>query len=139
MVVYHGSQVKVAAKTANTVAFTDVDATTDVSFEFNRDLEEVYIHGDPAPQELKAGHYSLSGTLTRDFETGDFSATGMRFNVMAMGTTEMFFAIFPEGDAFPKILLSNVKFSGYTVKSSLKGIVQETCKFKGLILAVTES
>ena len=137
MTVYHGSQVKVAVKTANDVAYTDADASTDVSFEFNRDLEEVYIHGDPAPQELKSGHYSISGTLTRDFETGNFSASGMAFNVMAMGTTEMFVAIFPEGDASPKILMSNVKFSGYTCKGSLKGIVQETCKFKGLVLVVS--
>lgn len=137
MTVYHGSQVKIAVKTANDVAFTDADATTDVSFDFDRELSEVYIHGDTAPQQLTAGHYAISGTITRDFETGNFSAAGMTFFAMAQGTTEMYVAIFPEGDASPKILMSNVKFSGYSMKAPIKGVVSETCKFKGLAMALS--
>ena len=128
---------KIAVKNANDVAYTDADATTDVSFEFGRQLDEVYIHGDPAPQELKSGHYTISGTITRDFETGNFSAAGATFFAMAQGTTEYYVAIFPEGDASPKILMSKVKFNGYTIKTPLKGTVQETCKFKGLTLALS--
>lgn len=137
MTVYHGTGVKVAVKTANDVAYTDADATTDVSFDFDRPLDEVYIHGDPAPQQLVSGHYTISGTITRDFETGNFSATGMTFFAMAQGTAEMYVAIFPEGDASPKILMSNVKFSGYSLKCPLKGVASETCKFKGLAMALS--
>jgi len=137
MTVYHGSQVKVAAKATNDVAFTDADGTTDISVELDRDLEEVYIHGDAAPQELKSGHYKISGTLTRDFETGNFSAAGATLFAMATGTTEYYIGIFPEGDASPKFLISQLKFSSYGFKAPLKGVASETAKFKGLAIALS--
>jgi hypothetical protein len=51
-------------------------------------------------------------------------------------TVEFWVALFPEGDASPKILVANAKFSGYSLKAPLKGVVQETVKFKGLALTV---
>jgi hypothetical protein len=136
MVTYNGAQLKVAVK-ATTPAYTDATATIDISFDFERDLEEVYKHGDPAPQELKPGHWRVSGSMTRNFETGNFSAAGVTFQAMAIGTTAMHIAIFPEGDALPKIDLEDCLFSGYSIKGPLKGIVQESCKFSGLLITLT--
>ena len=135
---YHGSQAKVAVKTANTVAYTDASPTTDLSIDFAGDLEEIYIHGNRNPQELKEGHIAISGSITRDLTTGNFSASGVKFLELANQaiTVEFWVALFPEGDASPKILVANAKFSGYSLKAPLKGVVQETVKFKGLALTV---
>jgi hypothetical protein len=128
----------VAVKTANTVAYTDAAATTDLSIDFAGDLEEIYIHGNRNPQELKEGHIAISGSITRDLTTGNFSASGVKFLELANQaiTVEFWVALFPEGDASPKILVANAKFSGYSLKAPLKGVVQETVKFKGLALTV---
>jgi hypothetical protein len=136
MVTYHGSQLKVAAK-ATTPAYGEAAATIEFSFDFARDVEEVYKHGDPAPQELKPGHHSISGSITRNFETGNFSAAGVTFAAMCMGTTPMHLAVFPEGDALPKDDIEDCIFTGYSKKFPLKGIVQETAKFKGLLITPT--
>lgn len=127
-----------AVKTANTVAYTDAAATTDLSIDFAGDLEEIYIHGNRNPQELKEGHIAISGSITRDLTTGNFSASGVKFLELANQaiTVEFWVALFPEGDASPKILVANAKFSGYSLKAPLKGVVQETVKFKGLALTV---
>lgn len=136
MVVYNGSQLKVAVK-ATTPAFSDATATTEIGFDFDKDLENVHIHGNAAPQELKSGHWKVSGTLTRNFETGNFSAAGVTFLAMCQGAVSMHIAIFPEGDALPKIDMEDCLFSGWSIKGTLKGIVQESCKFSGLLLTLT--
>ena len=138
MVTFHGSQVKIAVKAGSTPAYTDADATTDFSLDYSGDLEEIYQHGDRDPQELKEGHVAISGSIARNFKTGNFSAAGMTFHAMATGATEFHVAIFPEGDALPKIDCEDVKFYGWSLKAPLKGVVQETCKFKGLALTLTE-
>ena len=141
MVVYHGSQLLVAVKVAATPVFAEATATKEFSFNFDRDLEEVYIHGDPAPQQLAAGHYAISGSITRDFETGVFSAAGVTFFEMATGMVggvlTYHAAIFPEGDALPKFDVEDIKFNGYSQSAPLKGIVQETATFKGLLIVLT--
>jgi hypothetical protein len=135
---YHGSQAKVAVKTADTVAYTDASPTTDLSIDFAGDLEEIYIHGDRDPQELKEGHVSISGSISRELTTGDFSASGAKFLELpnqAVGA-EFWIALFPEGDASPKILVAHAKFSGYSLKMPLKGVAQESVNFKGLALTI---
>jgi len=135
MVTYHGSQIKVAVKTS-APAYTDWAPTTDVTFSFDRDVLEIYKHGDPAPQELKTGHYKITGTITRDFTTGNFSASGTTFFGMATGMTDMFIGLFPNGDASITFLVSNVKFSHYEVKGPLKDRVQESVQFEGLLFSL---
>jgi hypothetical protein len=136
MVTYHGSQLKVAVK-STTPAYTDATATTDISWEFSRDIETIYKHGDPAPQEIKAGHWAVTGTLTRNYEQGNFSAAGKTFAAMAMDGTPYHIAIFPEGDALPKIDLEDCVFSGYNQKEPLKGVIGEVAKFTALLVTVT--
>jgi hypothetical protein len=136
MVVYNGPQLKVAVK-STTPAYTDATATTEIGFDFDKDVEVVYKHGDPAPQEIKGGHWKVSGTLTRNFETGNFSAAGVTFFAMCYGTTPMHIAIFPEGDALPKLDMEDCVFSGYSIKGNLKGVLVESCKFTGMLMTLT--
>jgi hypothetical protein len=136
MVTYHGSQLKVAVK-ATTPAYGDATATIEFSWDWARDKEIVYKHGDPAPQEIKSGHWAITGSITRKYEQGNFSAAGVTFAAMAMGVISMHIAVFPEGDALPKLDIEDALFNGYSMKAPLKGLIEESAKFDGLLVTVT--
>jgi hypothetical protein len=137
MATYHGTQVKVAVK-STTPAYTDAAATTDFTLNYDSDIVDVFAHGSRLPAELKDGHVKITGTLQRDFTTGNFSAAGVTFFAMATGVTSFHIAIFPEGDALPKIDAEDCHFGGWSLKAPLNGIVQESCKFEALLITPTE-
>jgi len=138
---FSGGQAKVAVKTDNTVAYTDADQVESISIDHSQPLTEVYQLGDVDPQELKEGTIAISGTITRKYETGSFSAAGMTFFAMATERgvkTEFWVALFPEGDALPKILASNAKFHNWRTAVNIGGILTETVDFRALALALSE-
>ncbi len=138
---FSGRQAVVGVDVNSGVAYTDAGQVESISVEHNQDLTYVYQLGDVDPQELKEGTVSISGSITRKYETGNFSASTVAFNVMATAAVkvEYWIALFPEGDAFPKLLISNCKFHNYSTGVDIDGILTETINFKGLAFALTES
>ena len=142
MATFSGVQGKMAVDVDNGVAVADW-ATTDqvqsMSFDFEGNLTDVYMLGDRDPQEIKEGTIAISGTITRFFGTEDFSASATTFCGMATDSPldEFWVALFPEGDAAPKILISNCKFGSYSVSLDINGLLTETVGFHGLAIAVT--
>ena len=139
---YHGTQCKLAVDVDAGVAFTDVLATDkvqSVSFDFDGSLMEVYMLGDRDPQEVKEGTIAISGTIERIFGSANFSASATTFCGMVTDDPldELWVALFPEGDALPKILISNCKFGGYSLTADIGDVVKESATFHGLAIAVT--
>jgi len=142
MATYHGTQAKIAVDVDAGVAHTDWETTDQVqsmSFEFEGNLTDVYMLGARLPTEIKEGTIAISGSITRFFGTTNFSASATSFCGMATDTPldEFWVALYPEGDADPKILISNVKFGGYSLSVDVNGIVSETASFHGRAIAVT--
>ena len=123
----------------NGVAYTDAAQVQSVGFDFDGGLEEIYHLGSRDPKEIKEGTISISGTIERLFESGNFSAAATTFCGMATDDPldEFWVALFPEGDALPKILVSNVKFGGYRISVDIGGSVTESVTFRGLAIAVS--
>ncbi len=139
---YHGTQCKVAVDIDNGVAFGDwetTDVVQSVTFDFEGNLMDIYMLGDRDPQEVKEGTIAISGTIERIFGTTNFSASLTTFMGMATDDPldEFWVALFPEGDALPKILISNVKFGGYSLSADIGDVVKETVNFHGLAIAVS--
>ena len=139
MTTYHGTEALVAVDVDNGVAYTDADQVQSFSVTFDGSLEEIYQLGDRDPQEIKEGTISISGTIERLFETGNFSAAATTFCGMATDDPldELWVALFPEGDASPKILISNCKFGGYSISVDVNGNTVESASFSGLAIAVS--
>lgn len=139
MSTYHGTEGLVAVDIDSGVAFGDADDTTSFSTDFEGGIEEIYRLGSRLPQELKEGQIAISFTLERHFQAGNYSSAGTTF--MGMVTTipldEFWVAYFPEGDASPKILISNCKFGGYSTSVDAAGMLVERATGKGLLIAVT--
>lgn len=142
MASYHGTQCKVAIKTT-APAYTDwktTDKVQSVSFDFEGNLEDIYMLGDRDPQEVKEGTIAISGTIERLFGTTTFSATAVQFADLAIAAALLGWevALFPSGvAATPKVLITGVKFGGYSISSDVGGIVTESLTFHGLAIAVT--
>lgn len=137
MTTYHGSEAKVAAKTDNTVAYTDADQVQTLSIDFDGGIHDIHELGTRDPQEIKEGHIGISGSLTRLFETGNFSAAGANLLDLAKAATEIFIALFPEGDASPKILVSNCKLGGWHLTQSLDGETEISVDYRGKVIALS--
>jgi hypothetical protein len=137
MVTYHGSQALVAIKTDNTVAFTDSDQAQSISHDFDGGLHYTRQLGSRSPYEVKEGHIGIRVSLTAFYETGNFSAAGESLLSLSMTSTEVWVAIFPEGDASPKILLNNVKFGEHSFGQDLDG--ETTITISGLAKSISES
>ncbi len=138
---YHGTQCKVVVKTANPL-FTDwltTDKVQSVSFDFEGNLTDIYMLGDRDPQEVKEGTIAISGTIERIFGTANFSATAVKFNELATAAVLLGWevALFPEGDVLPKVTITGVKFGGWSMSSTLGGVVTESINFHGLAVAIT--
>lgn len=142
MATFHGTQAKIAVDVDAGVAHTDWLATDQVqsmSFEFEGNLEDVYMLGARDPQEIKEGTIAITGTITRFFGTANFSAAATSFCGMATDSPldEFWVALYPEGDDAPKILISNCKFGSYSISVDVNGIVTESASFHGKAIAVT--
>ena len=102
--IFRGSQAKVAVKTNKTVAFMDHVQVNLIKLNYG----------------LKKGLKYISGTITRKYGSGNFSATGMTFKGCATESgvkTEFWIAIFPEGKELPKTLLSNATFCNWRLNN----------------------
>ena len=138
----HGTQCKIAVDVDAGVAFGDwlaTDKVQSVSFDFEGNLVDIYMLGDRDPQETKEGTIAISGTIERIFGSANFSASATTFCGMATDDPldQFWVALFPEGDAAPKILISDCKFGGYSLSVDVNGVVTETATFHGLAIAVT--
>jgi len=136
MTTYHGVQAKVGAK-ATTPAFTDADDVINFNLEQSRELIERYILGSEDPQELKAGKIAINGSFSKHFDGTNFSAMALTLKDLCDAGTVCFFALFPEGDALPKIDCENAKVSRWRVEVGLDGLVTETVDFRGLAVTIT--
>lgn len=138
MVSYSGREALVAVKNANTVAYTDAAQVQSISFDFDGSLEDIHHLGSRLPKEIKEGTIAISGTIERLFESGNFSAMLTTLLLACQGNplTEYWVAIFPKGDASIKIMMSNVKFGGWSFGVDLAGNATETVTFRGLAIAV---
>ena len=139
---FHGTQCKIAVDVDAGVAFGDwlaTDKVQSVSFDFEGNLADIYMLGDRDPQETKEGTIAISGTIERIFGSANFSASATTFCGMATDDPldQFWVALFPEGDAAPKILISDCKFGGYSLSVDVNGVVTETVAFHGLAIAVT--
>ena len=139
MVTFSGRQALVAVDVDSGVAYTDADQAQSISIDFEGNLENIYQLGDRDPQEIKEGTIAISGTIERHFETGNFSSSGTTFCGMATDDPldEFWVALFPEGDASPKILISNCKFGSYSISVDVNGQVVERAGFNGKAIAVS--
>jgi len=139
---FHGTQAKVVVKTANPL-YTDwktTDKVQSVSFDFAGSLEDIYMMGDRDPQEVKEGSIAISGTIERIFGVTVFSGSAVQFADLAIAPALLGWevAIFPNGvAAVPKIMITGVKFGGYSISSDVGGIMTESITFHGLAIAVT--
>lgn len=139
MVTYTGRQALVAVKTDNTVAYTDAAQIQSVGFDFEGNLEEIHHMGSRDPQKITEGTIEISGTMERLYESGDFSAMATTWLLACQGNplTEYWVALFPEGDAGPKIMMSNVKFGGWHLGTDIAGNVTENVTYRGLAIAAS--
>lgn len=139
MVSYTGRQALVAVKEGSAPVYTEADQTQSVSFDFDGSLEDIHHLGSRDPQDIKEGTIAISGTLERLFETGDFSAMGTTLLLACQGNplTEYYVAIFPKGDDSITILMSNVKFGGWSFSTDIGSPVTESVTFRGLAVAVS--
>jgi hypothetical protein len=109
-----------------------------VNIDFAGDLEDVYELGNRAPQELKEGHTSISGTIEALYITRDLLGKTLGISDYYQRLTDYSFYLFPNGETVgqPRIKLSNVKFSGGSLKVGLKALVAINVTYKGLALAM---
>lgn len=127
MTTYHGTEVKVAAKTDNTVAYTDADQVIDFNLRQGGNVFTRHELGERLPQELKAGKIETELTFTRAWESGDFSAAGDDLQGLLENGTEIYVALFPSGGASPKILLNACKVTNWGINVNIDGLLNETC------------
>jgi len=133
---YHGVECKVAAK-ATTPAYTDADSVFDFHVEEGRELFTRYELGDEDPQEIKGGKIKISGGFSRHFDGTNFSAAGVTLKDLVDASTPMYTAIFPEGDALPKIDSEAAKFSNWRFSVDLDGLAVESVDFEAIALTIT--
>jgi hypothetical protein len=139
MSTYTGVQAKFAAKTDNTVAYTDVDDTLKVTIKTGRDVIERWKMGDSNVQEIKKGKkHVVAITIERDYKGGNFSAIGTTLAAASQDDVTTYYgALFPEGDASPKFLIGPGAFHDWELTADLDGTLKEKAEFEGTILAVT--
>jgi hypothetical protein len=137
MSTFHGTEVLIAAKTADTVAFTDADQCQDISVTQEGNVINRHELGARAPQELKAGKIETDFTITRFWEAGNFSAVGATLQAAWEAATELWFAIYPEGDASPEIIMNECKITSWGVSVNIDGILVETIGVKALSVDIS--
>ena len=129
---YIGTQHKVAMKNASDVAVTDADDVETFDLSQTRDQEERHAMGDPDVKEIKAGKMNAAtGSIQRDYETGNFSALGSTPLAAMQAGTEAWVGHYPEGDAAPVIKANAVKISSWSLKGTINGLLKESFSYKG--------
>ena len=136
---YHGVESKFAAK-ASAPAYTDeaaTDGVTEVSGETTRDLVERHKLGTAAVQEVKAGKRHASIEFGGDWNGADFSAMAMRLEEAVVAGSSMDYALFPEGDAAPKIQWDDVILGSWRVETGLDGLLRYSVRGQGKSVTIT--
>ena len=136
---YHGVQSKVAAKSADP-AYTDeaaTDGVTEFSAETSRDLIERHKLGAAAVQEVKAGKRHASLAFGGDWNGTDFSALATRLEEAVVDGSTNDYALFPEGDATPKIQVDDVLLGTWRIECNLDGLVRYSVTGMGESITVT--
>lgn len=137
MTTFHGSEVVIGAKNASDVAYTDSDQNQSVTIDFDGGLHELYKMGSRDPQEIKAGMKSFSISIERHWENSNYASCGATLQSLAEASTEIWVAIYPEGDSSPEIKFANVKLGSYSLESSLDGEITESAdgSFKSITVS----
>ena len=108
------------------------------SIDYGSDLEDVHELGSRSPQELKEGHVSISGSIDALYVSRDLLGKILGVDDLYGRLADFTFLLRPNGDTVgqPQIRLSNVKFSGGSIKVGLKAIMASSVKYKGLAVAL---
>lgn len=136
---YHGVESKFAGKAADP-AFTDeaaTDGVTEMSGEKTRDLVERHKLGSPDVQEIKPGKKHTSLDFGGDWQSEDFSAMAKRLDEAVDDGSSNDYALFPEGDAAPKIQFDDTVLSSWRIESNLDGLVRYGVRGIGKTITVT--
>ena len=136
---YHGVQAKVAAKAADP-AYTDeasTDGVTDIRGDVSRDPIERHKLGDSAVQEIKMGKQHSSFEFGGDWNPADFSALAERLEEAVQNGSEMDVALFPEGDAVPKVQWDEGKLESFSIETSLDGLITYAARGPAKSITVT--
>jgi len=109
-----------------------------VGIDYGGSLEEVYELGNRNPVELKEGNIAVSGSIDALYITRDLLGKTLGISDYYQRLTDYSFYLYPGGETVgqPRIKLSNVKFSGGSLKVGVKSIVAVGVKFKGLAIAM---
>jgi len=136
---YHGVQAKVAAKAADP-AYTDeasTDGVTDIRGDVSRDPIERHKLGDSAVQEIKMGKQHSSFEFGGDWNPADFSALAERLEEAVQNGSEMDVALFPEGDAVPKVQWDEGKLESFSIEANLDGLITYAARGPAKSITVT--
>lgn len=108
------------------------------SVDFSRDIQDIHELGAYAPAELAAGQYTISGTIDTFYTTRDMFGKILGAKDYYKVPEEFSFYIYPNGNAAgqPYIKLSNVKFSGGSLKTPLKAPIALGMAYKGLVASI---
>lgn len=108
------------------------------SVEFSRDVQEVHELGSAAPQELVAGHYTVSGTIEALYVSRDLMGKVLGETDLYKQLSSFSFYIYPNGNTAgqPYIKVTNATFEGGTIKATLKGLVAVNVKYKGTAASI---
>jgi hypothetical protein len=107
------------------------------SIDYARDVEEIHELGDPAPKELKAGHFSVSGTIDALRTTNDLITKALSSSDFYKLPPDFSLYIYPNKNVAlaPYSKVTNIMLSAASVKAALKGIMAVNIKYKGLLIA----
>jgi hypothetical protein len=107
------------------------------SIEFSRDKEVIHELGNPAPQEIKTGHYTVSGSIDALISTNDMVTKGLSESDFYKLPPDCSLYLYPNKNAAsqPYFKVTNVVFTDISVKASLKGMMAVGLKYSGLLLA----
>jgi len=108
-----------------------------ISWDYARDKEIVHELGNPAPQEIKTGHWTVSGSIDALVSNNDMVTKGLSESDFYKLPPDCSLYIYPNKNAAsqPYIKLTNIVFTGISVKAPLKGLMTVSVKFDGLLAA----
>jgi len=135
----HGVEQKFSGK-ASAPAYTDevsTDGVTSVGMDVSRDVLERHKLGSPDVQELKAGIKHANISIDGDWNEADFSAIGERLEEAVQNGSSNDFALFPDGDAVPKIQLDDVMLESFSIQSNLTDLLKYSARGKGKSMTIT--
>ena len=135
----HGVEQKFAGKSADP-AYTDeasTDGVTGVNMGVSRDLLERHKLGSPDVQEIKAGIKHAEISFEGDWNEADFSDIGERLEEAVQNGSSNDYALFPDGDAVPKIQMDEVKLESFSIQSNMTDLLKYSASGKGKSMTIT--